>query len=1321
MLLFVLILNQGFILAQEDGDDIAIGKYRVLHSEVLDEDRLLYIHLPRDYEETQLSYPVLYLLYADIYNYYLDVASITEKLGSTGEIPPVIIVGVANTNRYRDLLPVKIGGREDSGGADNFLEFVEGELIPFIDNNYRTKNFRILAGPQAAAVFSLYSLITKPMLFSAIISENPFMNPENAAFLFPEAESFFKNTKSLKNFLYIKCEKDERPQDLEYVENFARLLESQTPNGFRFKVDIQEPSGYFIAPLPFREGLRMLFNGHKLPENFRSITVNDIIGYYEKLSEVYGFEVDPPSLMLTFEGDKLSEQRKTREAIALFDYQLILYPKSLNALMRLGEIYRGMGDFERARQYYKEFLDIQDRDAAMIWDRLNMVEKIIKESAAYRIEQEIEKNGIEAGLKKFRDMKSDPGNKLYFEENEFNAMAYRLMGKGKIKEALEIFILNVELHPNSPNVYDSLGEAYMNSGDTKNAIKNYKKSLELNPDNDNAREMLKKLEKKPGVSPTQATGPMSNQEIEAVETLVQVENCRLNFQVIEGGSLTILLESGGGMDSREWNRLAPELARQTGATIVSYDRAGFGKSDLPETPHDMREEVEWLWQGLQKLELQKDLILVGHSFGGWMIRLFASEHPEVVRGMVFVDPFTNELVDLLGLKYLDNHTLAGKIPFDTSQPDKLTKFQRAVVRMVGGGLSPKMEIMRKTKLPSDIPVVVITSGRPFLPKTEDQEAWRLSHEQLTASIKGAILVVAEKSDHMVPGRQPDLVIEAVMKVIDSEKKHFPDLTEKYFGQKAPGMKAELFTPEFISLEGRHEFALSFSPAGDELLFSTQVLERPACVFYTKIADGKWTKPKQVSLSKGAKKEEMEAFFSWDGRYIFFAPYDEGLDVRIWKVDIHEDGWHHPEPLAGQISNDSAFFPTSTKKGTLYYSNITQRKIYKALLENGVVQKSGEAGLEFEGHGFIAPDESFILVDSIQDEGYGKQDIYVAFRNEDGGWSKPVNLGNEVNTEYFETCPTLSSDEKYLFFSRYDEPGEISNIYWIDSHAIEEARKAIDTRLRKPVDDFPVLKGPYLGQKPPGMTPEIFAPGIVSTEEYREFSGTFTPDGKEYYFFRFADGAGMMVCKLLNEGWAAPKPASFNTEYIENEPHIAPDGKIMFFNSNRPFPGSTEERRPTQIWFMERSGDSWGEPKHLCEGMFATASKNGNIYLNSGITRLENGKFTPFREIEGALNAPPTGWKRGNHSSIALDESFLIYDSQRLAGEWDSDENLFICFRTKDGTWIESFDLGSKLDLPGGKMLATISPDNKYLFFCNRGDIYWVDAKIIEGLKSKELK
>ena len=263
-----------------------------------------------------------------------------------------------------------------------------------------------------------------------------------------------------------------------------------------------------------------------------------------------------------------------------------------------------------------------------------------------------------------------------------------------------------------------------------------------------------------------SAGPSSSgQEPEPTEKLIQVGQYRLNFKVIKGSSLTILLESGGGLDSREWNRMAPDLAQKTGATVVSYDRAGLGKSDLPETPYDMREEIDGLWQGLQQLELDKNLILVGHSYGGWLIRLTANDHPDAIQGMVFVDPFTTEFVDALGVEYLDNHPTIGKLPFPTTHPEKLTKIQRALVRVVEEGLGPKVKVMRNTSIPKGIPVRIITCGKGFLPKPEENEAWRQAHEQMAASIEGAILSVAEQSSHMIPWSQPDLIIEAAMEII----------------------------------------------------------------------------------------------------------------------------------------------------------------------------------------------------------------------------------------------------------------------------------------------------------------------------------------------------------------------------------------------------------------------------------------------------------------------------------------------------------------------------------------------------------------------------
>jgi Tol biopolymer transport system component len=270
---------------------------------------------------------------------------------------------------------------------------------------------------------------------------------------------------------------------------------------------------------------------------------------------------------------------------------------------------------------------------------------------------------------------------------------------------------------------------------------------------------------------------------------------------------------------------------------------------------------------------------------------------------------------------------------------------------------------------------------------------------------------------------------------------FPELSGPYFGQRTPSATAELFAPGLISVNGRYEYALSFSPDGTQLFFTIEAPEQSAQLLHSRIEDGRWTPPEAVSLTSGAKQAEMEAFFSPDAKRIFFAPYDEGMDVRIWSIEVGRDGWHSPRELGPPVSDDPAFFPTSTSEGVLYYTNLAKRKIYKAQLRNGRVTGATDAGIAFGGHCFVAPDESLVLVDAQHSDSRGNRDIYVAFRNADGTWATPRNLGGEINTEHSETCPALSPDGKYLFFSRYNEEGELSNIYWISSSVIEDARRA----------------------------------------------------------------------------------------------------------------------------------------------------------------------------------------------------------------------------------------------------------------------------------------
>lgn len=257
----------------------------------------------------------------------------------------------------------------------------------------------------------------------------------------------------------------------------------------------------------------------------------------------------------------------------------------------------------------------------------------------------------------------------------------------------------------------------------------------------------------------------------------------------------------------------------------------------------------------------------------------------------------------------------------------------------------------------------------------------------------------------------------------------------YFGQRPPGTTSALFAPDVVSIEGRFEYALSISPEGDEILFSAESPGVPSTLYHSRLKEGEWTPPVRVSLSGGEKLSEMEAFFTPDGKRIYFAPYDEGLDVRVWAVDRLPDGWSSPRKLGSPLADTPAFYPTATSDGALYYSNLAQRRIYRARVDGTSVEMAEDAGIDLGMHAFIAPDESFVLLDGRRKE-IDSSDIYVSYRNEDGSWTEPVGLGPEVNSRYDETCPTLSHDGRFIFFSRYNEENAVSNIYWISSEVID---------------------------------------------------------------------------------------------------------------------------------------------------------------------------------------------------------------------------------------------------------------------------------------------
>lgn len=260
-------------------------------------------------------------------------------------------------------------------------------------------------------------------------------------------------------------------------------------------------------------------------------------------------------------------------------------------------------------------------------------------------------------------------------------------------------------------------------------------------------------------------------------------------------------------------------------------------------------------------------------------------------------------------------------------------------------------------------------------------------------------------------------------------------TALYMGETPPTTEAVVFSPGVVSKTGRYEYAVSIHPDGDRLLFTAEAPTTGALVYESRFAEGRWSVPRPANLTDGAMKHEMEAFFSPDGSRVRFAPYAKGMDVRIWTAEVTPTGFRNPRPLESPIADDPSFYPVEAADGSLYYTNLAQRAVFRATFSDGRLAGAEPAGLERGGHAFPAPDGSFVLVDSASIDSDEQRDIYVSFREDDGSWGTPHPLGPEVNTEHSETCPALSPDGAYLFFSRYDEPGGVSQIYWISSEVI----------------------------------------------------------------------------------------------------------------------------------------------------------------------------------------------------------------------------------------------------------------------------------------------
>lgn len=286
----------------------------------------------------------------------------------------------------------------------------------------------------------------------------------------------------------------------------------------------------------------------------------------------------------------------------------------------------------------------------------------------------------------------------------------------------------------------------------------------------------------------------------------------------------------------------------------------------------------------------------------------------------------------------------------------------------------------------------------------------------------------------------------------------------------------------------------------------------------------------------------------------------------------------------------------------------------------------------------------------------------------------------------------------------------------------------------PAPKFPEMTGAYLGQPPPGLSPRKFAPGVVSTER-DELNSVFTPDGQEFYFtIRGASGRWTIMMMTVGENgrWSRPRAASFSGRWSDVDLFITADGRRLYFCSNRPLGAPGDAAKDFDIWRSERTAQGWSEPVNVgapvnseADEFYPSLAKDGTIYFQSRRpggpggpdiwrARPAAGGFGPAECLPPPVNS--AGFE--GDTLVAPDESYLIVSTSRDPQSRQAD--LFLSRRGPDGAWLPLVKIGFDVSSPAaGENCQMLSPDGRYLFFTRRGDIYWVDAAVMEKTPDAE--
>lgn len=276
---------------------------------------------------------------------------------------------------------------------------------------------------------------------------------------------------------------------------------------------------------------------------------------------------------------------------------------------------------------------------------------------------------------------------------------------------------------------------------------------------------------------------------------------------------------------------------------------------------------------------------------------------------------------------------------------------------------------------------------------------------------------------------------------------FPELTGPYFGQQPPGTTPVAFAPGILNPPEGYHSSVVFSPDGSEAYWTSMGQK----TFHSRLVDSHWSAPVLTSIDP--EYGIGEAFFAPDGHRLYFLsrrPPTDGAAVRerIWYVERRGDGWSEPRVIDSVVARHPTHWQFSlAANNNLYFTSELEegsgrRDLFMSVWDNARYTEPVPLGDAVTSDlrdfcPFIALDENYLIFSRSVPEENNRSDLFISFKDADGGWTDAVNMGDTINSLHNEVCPVVTPDGRYLFFLRVS--GDINQVFWVSTQVIADMR------------------------------------------------------------------------------------------------------------------------------------------------------------------------------------------------------------------------------------------------------------------------------------------